>query len=176
MPAAHARIVAASEADVPALLRMIKALADYEKLADQVVATEDRLRASLFPSGPGARRVAEAVIALVDEQPAGFALFFHNFSTFLCRKGLYLEDLFVRPSARGTGLGKRLLALISDRTVDPAAPPEGGCDLAIAADPDAATLTALAGSLSSRKIVPRENVKTKRAAWCAAARAASRTA
>jgi GNAT superfamily N-acetyltransferase len=97
----------ATEGDVPLLLALICELAEYEKLAHEVVADEETLRRNLFGEG---RRGAEAVIAEHDGEPAGFALFFHNFSTFLGRPGLYLEDLFVRPRFRGGGVGKALLA------------------------------------------------------------------
>jgi GNAT superfamily N-acetyltransferase len=100
------RIRAATPADVPTLLAMIRELASYERLADQVTATEDDLRAGLF----GARPAAEAVLAEMGEEPAGFALFFHNFSTFLGRHGLYLEDLFVRPGWRRRGVGRALFS------------------------------------------------------------------
>jgi GNAT superfamily N-acetyltransferase len=99
------RIRPASEQDVPVVLRMIKALAEYEKLADQVVATEDGLREALF----GERRFGEVVIGFAGDEPVGFALFFHNFSTFRGAPGLYLEDLFVEPRWRGHGFGRRLL-------------------------------------------------------------------
>ena len=87
----------AQEGDVATILGFIKDLAEYEKLSHQVEADEATLAASLF----GDRPEAEVVIAELDGEPAGFALFFHNYSTFLARKGLYLEDLFVRPSLRG---------------------------------------------------------------------------
>ena len=87
------------------ILDLIKELAEYEKLSDQMVATEATLRHALF----GARPAAEALIARVGGESAGFALFFHNFSTFLGRHGLYLEDLYVRPAFRGFGVGKALL-------------------------------------------------------------------
>jgi len=99
------RIERAGERDVPTILQMIRDLAVYERMEDQVVATEAGLREALF-SG---RRDAEVLIAYADDRPAGFALFFHNFSTFLGRRGLYLEDLFVKPELRGVGIGKRLL-------------------------------------------------------------------
>lgn len=95
--------------EVPALLALIRELAEFEKLAHEVVATEDVLRASLF----GERRVAEAVLARHDGQPAGFALYFHSFSTFLGRPGLYLEDLYVRSEYRGQGVGTALLSAVA---------------------------------------------------------------
>ena len=104
-PAADFRIVAATEADVPAIFSFIRKLAEYEKLADSVVATEELLREHLF----GRRPVAEVVLAYLAGEPVGFALFFHNFSTFLGRPGIYLEDLFVDPPNRGKGIGKALL-------------------------------------------------------------------
>lgn len=97
--------------DVPVILNFIKSLAEYEQLAHEVVATEEILKNSMF----GERRYAEAIIAYgkktqdSPEEPAGMALYFHNFSTFLGRPGLYLEDLFVNPEFRGAGIGKRLL-------------------------------------------------------------------
>jgi GNAT superfamily N-acetyltransferase len=102
---------AATREDVPLILEFILALADYEKLLDQVVADEAMIAANLF----GERAQAEVVIAEHDGQPAGFALFFHNFSTFRGRRGLYLEDLFVRPECRGLGIGKALLAHLANQ-------------------------------------------------------------
>ena len=99
------RIEPATEADVPLILRMIRSLGEYEKLSHEVVATEAKLREGLF----GRRRYAEVVIGYAGDEPAGFALFFHNFSTFLSAPGLYLEDLFVEPKWRGHGLGRLLL-------------------------------------------------------------------
>ncbi len=99
------RVREASEEDVPLILSFIRELAEYEKLAHEVVATEDGLREGLF----GERRYAEVLIAEHDGAPAGFALFFHNFSTFLGKPGIYLEDLYVNPAFRGAGIGKKLL-------------------------------------------------------------------
>jgi len=98
-------IRAATIADVPVILAFIKGLAEYEKLAHEMTATEDGLREALFGPTPG----AEVVIAYAGETPVGFALFFHNFSTFLGKRGLYLEDLFVLPEWRGAGVGRELL-------------------------------------------------------------------
>ncbi len=103
-------IRAATEDDVPLILSLVKELAEYERLSHQVVATEEVLRDSLF----GERRVAEVLIGHHGGEPAGFALFFHNFSTFLGRPGIYLEDLYVRPRYRGMGFGKALLARLAN--------------------------------------------------------------
>jgi GNAT superfamily N-acetyltransferase len=100
-------IRAATVSDLPQILRFIRALADYEKLLPEVEATEERLRATLFPDT--GRPAAECLLAFCDDQPAGFAIFFTNYSTFLARPGLYLEDLFVDPTLRGRGVGKALL-------------------------------------------------------------------
>jgi GNAT superfamily N-acetyltransferase len=99
------RIEPARERDVPLILQLIKGLADYEKLAHEVIATEESLRATLFGPHPA----AEVVIAYAGEDAVGFALFFHNYSTFLGKRGLYLEDLFVVPEWRGRGAGRALL-------------------------------------------------------------------
>jgi GNAT superfamily N-acetyltransferase len=98
-------IRAATERDVPLILTLIKELAEYERLSHEVVATEEALRDSLF----GERRVAEALLGYLGDDPAGFALFFHTFSTFLGKPGIYLEDLYVRPEFRGAGVGRALL-------------------------------------------------------------------
>jgi GNAT superfamily N-acetyltransferase len=98
-------IRSATEDDVPLILTLIKELAEYERLSHEVVAAEEMLRDSLF----GERRVAEALLGYLGDDPAGFALFFHNFSTFLGRPGIYLEDLYVRPEFRGAGVGRALL-------------------------------------------------------------------
>ncbi len=96
----------ATEADVPLILEFIRALAIYEKLEHRVIATEASLRQTLF----GNPRFAEVAFAVVDKEEAGFALFFHNYSTFLGQPGIYLEDLFVKQEMRGRGVGKALLA------------------------------------------------------------------
>jgi GNAT superfamily N-acetyltransferase len=103
------RIIPAQVADIPVILRMIRALAEYEQLTHEVTATEQDLRQSLF----GPRPAGEVVLAYNGDLPIGFALFFHNFSTFLGKQGLYLEDLFVVPEWRGRGVGKQLLAHVA---------------------------------------------------------------
>jgi GNAT superfamily N-acetyltransferase len=95
----------ATEHDVPLILQLIKALAVYEHMSTEVVATEASVRSSLF----GERPAAEVLIASWDREPAGFAVFFSNYSTFLGRSGIYLEDLFVLPEFRRRGVGRRLL-------------------------------------------------------------------
>jgi len=92
--------------DIPTIAALIRALAEYERLAHEVVLDEDELRAHLF----GERRYAEVILAEHDRDVVGFALFFHNFSTFLGKPGVYLEDLFVRREHRGAGHGRALLA------------------------------------------------------------------
>lgn len=99
----------ATVTDVPLILSFIKKLAEYEQLAHQVVATEEILRESLF----GARPYAEVVLGYYKAEPVGFALFFHNFSTFLGQPGIYLEDLFVDEAQRGKGFGKALLVYLA---------------------------------------------------------------
>lgn len=100
--------------DVPLILKLIRGLAEYERLASEAVVTEDGLRKSLF----GERPQAEVIIAELGGQPAGFALFFHNFSTFLGKHGLYLEDLFVFPEFRGHGIGRALMARLARIAVE----------------------------------------------------------
>jgi GNAT superfamily N-acetyltransferase len=95
----------AAPADVPLILGFIRDLAEYERLPHAVVATEAALHATLF----GERPAAEVLIASRGGDPVGFALFFHSYSTFLAQRGVYLEDLYVRPEARGGGVGRRLL-------------------------------------------------------------------
>ena len=104
----------ATRGDVPVILELIRGLAEYEKLAHECVATEARLNESLF----GARPEAEVLIAEADGGPAGFALFFHNYSTFLAKQGIYLEDLFVKPEFRGRGIGKALLTHLARLAVE----------------------------------------------------------
>jgi GNAT superfamily N-acetyltransferase len=104
----------AERADVPVVAELIWQLARFEKLESQVVLTEDLLEAGLF----GPRPYAEAVIAEDDGEPIGFALFFHSFSTFLARPGLYLEDLFVLPVHRGQGVGRALLSHLARLAVE----------------------------------------------------------
>ncbi len=99
----------AEDADVPLVLYFIKELAAYEKLSHEVVVTEAALRDALF----GARPMAETVLGFYADEPVGFAVFFHNFSTFLGRPGLYLEDLFVKPEMRGKGFGRTMLAYLA---------------------------------------------------------------
>lgn len=98
----------AEEKDVKLILDFIKELADYEKLLHEVVATEEILMDSIF-----VRKACEVIIGEYDGEPVGFALFFHNFSTFLGRPGIYLEDLYIRPEMRGRGYGKTLLAFLA---------------------------------------------------------------
>ncbi|MEP6764041.1 MAG: GNAT family N-acetyltransferase [Gemmatimonadaceae bacterium] len=107
-------IRSAVRADVPLILQFIRGLAEYEKLANECEATEEKLDQSLFGSRPG----AEVVIAFQSEAPAGFALFFHNYSTFLAMPGLYLEDLFVDPAHRGYGVGQALLSHLAALAIE----------------------------------------------------------
>src|SRR5436190_16422063 len=108
-------IVPATEQDVPAILDLIRGLAEYERLLHVFEATEDRLRRTLF----GDRPAAEVWLAYVDQECAGFALFFTNYSTFLGKPGLYLEDVFVKPHLRRKGIGlallKKLAAIARER-------------------------------------------------------------
>ena len=108
------RIVPATVDDVPAILRLIQGLADYEKLSHEVVANEEALRRTLFSDRPA----AETLLAFVGDEAVGFALFFHNYSTFLARPGIYLEDLFVLPEHRGRGYGRALLTRLAQIAVE----------------------------------------------------------
>ena len=99
--------------DAALILSFIKELAEYEKLLDEVVATEDLLKEWIFDKGK-----AEVLFAMVDGKEVGFALFFHNFSTFLGRAGLYLEDLFVKQEYRGQGIGKAFLKKLAEIAVE----------------------------------------------------------
>ncbi|HEU4880384.1 MAG TPA: GNAT family N-acetyltransferase [Gemmatimonadaceae bacterium] len=99
----------AEEQDVSLILHFIQSLAEYERLRDSCTANEEQLRKTLFGESPA----AEVIIASVDGEPMGFALFFHNYSTFLAQRGVYLEDLFVKPEARGRGVGYALLSALA---------------------------------------------------------------
>jgi len=104
----------ATPEDVATILRFVRELAEFERAADKVVATEALLHEAMF----GERPVAEAVMAERDGEPLGMALFFHNFSTWTGWRGLYLEDLYVTPAARGSGVGKALLSHLAAIAVD----------------------------------------------------------
>jgi GNAT superfamily N-acetyltransferase len=106
---AEASVRPAVRGDVPLILAFIRELAEYEKLADQVVATEEVLAGTLF----GERPYAEVLVAEAEGRPAGFALFFHNYSTFLGKPGVYIEDVFVRPEFRGRGIGRALFSRVA---------------------------------------------------------------
>lgn len=105
-PTAAIRVVPATERDTPLILFFIRHLAEYERLPEACVATEDGLRETLFGDSPA----AEVIFAYHENTPVGFALFFHNYSTFLAQRGLFLEDLFVLPEARSKGVGYALLS------------------------------------------------------------------
>jgi GNAT superfamily N-acetyltransferase len=99
----------ASENDIPLVFSLIREFAEYVRLSQEVAATEETLREALF----GTKRYAEVILAKLDDQPVGFAIFFHNFSTFLGKPGLYLEDLYVRPEFRSKGIGTALLTYLA---------------------------------------------------------------
>ncbi len=103
----------AEESDVALILNFIKELADYEKMFNEVIATEELLKEWIFE-----KNKAEVIFALEDNREVGFALFFHNFSTFLGRAGIYLEDLYVKPEYRGKGYGKALLKKLAQIAVE----------------------------------------------------------
>lgn len=104
----------AQAADVSAIFGMIHELAVFEKLEHLITATPQMLHQGLF----GSRPACEALVGTLDGAPVTFALFFHNFSTFLCRKGLYLEDLYVKPAARGLGVGKQMLRALAQLAIE----------------------------------------------------------
>ncbi len=109
----HLKLRFAEVNDVSLILSFIRELADYEKMSSDVVATEEVLRESLFE-----RKMAEVIIGEYNHEPVGFALFFHNFSTFLGKPGIYLEDLYVQPKMRGKGIGKSLLSFLANLTIE----------------------------------------------------------
>lgn len=112
-PTPHLSIRPATRDDVPLILSLIRELADYERAPQDAKATAVDLDRNLFGEGFGRGPTAECLIGVIDGVPQGFALFFSNFSTWIGRSGIYLEDLFVRPAARGFGLGKALLREIA---------------------------------------------------------------
>lgn len=103
----------AREHEVPLVLGFVRELAEYERLSHEVVATDEDMRKALF----GPRPFAEVVFACLNDEPVGFALFCYNFSTFLAKPGIHLEDLYVRPTCRGKGLGGRLLSWLARETI-----------------------------------------------------------
>jgi GNAT superfamily N-acetyltransferase len=108
------RIEPATEDDLPLVLKLVKKLAEYERLSHEVIATEEDFRKALF----GTDRVAEALLAFLGAEPVGFALYFSTFSTFVGRPGIYLEDIFVEPEHRGKGIGAALLARLAKIACD----------------------------------------------------------
>lgn len=118
MPPADApeqiQIFEATENDVPAIFDLIRQLAEYERLSDRVLATEEQINRTLFGEPPS----AEVLIASYGGECAGFAVFFSSYSTFLAKAGIYLEDLFVKPHLRGKGIGKALLARLAKLAIE----------------------------------------------------------
>lgn len=112
-PAVNATIRPAAPADVPLILELVRELAEYERAPQDAKATPELLHAALFGNGFGRGPTCEALIAVVDGRGVGFAVYFMNFSTWLGKAGLYLEDLYVRPAARGHGVGKSLLTRLA---------------------------------------------------------------
>ncbi|MGH9362668.1 MAG: GNAT family N-acetyltransferase [Thermoanaerobaculia bacterium] len=112
--APEVRIVPATAADVPLVLRFIRELAEFEKIEGGFVADEEKLRRTLFGPSP----TAEVLLAYAGGEPVGCAIFFHNYSTILAQPGLYLEDVYVRPEARGQGVGRRLLVHLARLAVE----------------------------------------------------------
>lgn len=104
----------ANKEDTPLILSFIRELAEYEKLQHEVVATKEILEETLF----GDKAYAEVIIAYFNDEAVGFALFFHNFSTFLGKPGIYLEDLYVKPRARGNGIGKKMLRFLANLAIE----------------------------------------------------------
>tara|TARA_Y100000815_G_scaffold275347_1_gene312993 strand:- start:607 stop:1086 length:480 start_codon:yes stop_codon:yes gene_type:complete len=111
---ANILIKRATKVDVPLILSFIQELAEFENLSHEVQATESQLLETLFSENPK----AEVIIAYLEENPVGFALFFHNYSTFLAKAGIYLEDLYVKPQARGKGIGKLLLQYLARLAIE----------------------------------------------------------
>ncbi len=103
----------AEEKDIPLILSFIKEIAEYEKLSDGVIATEESLRQSLFSNNPN----AEVIFAYLDNIPIAYAVYFYNFSTFLGKKGLYLEDIFVKPEFRSKGIGRKLFLYLVEYAI-----------------------------------------------------------
>lgn len=102
-----------SEEDIPLILSLIKEIAEYEKMSDEVIATEETLRNSIFENNR-----AEVVILELDEKPVGYALYFYNFSTFIGRSGLYLEDIFIKKEFRGNGFGKEVFKFLGKKAIE----------------------------------------------------------
>jgi GNAT superfamily N-acetyltransferase len=113
-PLPNLTIQPATPADVPILFDLVKALADYERLSHEVTGTPEALQAHLF----GPRPYAEAILARIDQNPVGFALYFYNFSTFLMKPGIYLEDLFVLPDHRRQGIGKAFFQYLAQLALE----------------------------------------------------------